>query len=126
MIVGSGIDIIEISRVASAIERNGERFLARVYTQIERDYCEKSKQSSTHYAGRFAAKEAVLKALGTGLSGAIRWVDVEIVPTKDGPPRLNLKAAALERFSEIGAVRSHITISHSRDYAVAMALFESI
>jgi holo-[acyl-carrier protein] synthase len=119
MIVGIGIDIIEISRVEEAIKRNGERFLERVFTQGERAYCEARKLSAMHYAGRFAAKEAAFKALGTGWSGNIRWTDVEVENNDSGAPCLKLHGAALERFQALGATHTHISISHSRDYAVA-------
>jgi holo-[acyl-carrier protein] synthase len=125
MIVGLGVDIIEIERVKAAIERSGERFIKRIFTERERAYCEAHRLSATHYAGRFAAKEAVFKALGTGWSGNIRWTDVEVENVKDGPPRLNLTGAAFERYKEMRVVNAHLSISHSRDYAIATAIFET-
>jgi holo-[acyl-carrier protein] synthase len=124
MIIGTGVDIIEISRIQAAIERNGERFIARVFTAGEREYCQARQLSAMHYAGRFAAKEAAFKALGTGWAGNIRWVDVEVEAT-GGAPRLKLYGGALARFNAMGGSHLHLTISHSRDYAVAMVIMES-
>jgi holo-[acyl-carrier protein] synthase len=125
MIIGTGIDIIEISRVRATIERNGERFIRRVFTEIERNYCAARQMSSvTHYAGRFAAKEAAFKALGTGWAGGIKWTDVSVESNSAGAPSLKLTGEALIRFQTIGARRIHLTISHSQEYAVAMVLFE--
>ena len=124
MIIGLGIDIIEISRIEAAIERNGVRFVNRVFTSNEQAYCEARNPSAVHYAGRFAAKEAAFKALGTGWAGNIRWTDVEVEAAQSGPPRLKLSGAALERFNALGALSAHISISHSREYATAVAVFE--
>ena len=123
MIIGTGVDIIEISRIQAAIERNGERFLTRVFTAGEQAYCQARQLSAMHYAGRFAAKEAAFKALGTGWTGNIRWIDVEVEAT-GGAPRLKLQGGALARFQSLGGVHLHLTISHSRDYAVAIVIFE--
>jgi holo-[acyl-carrier protein] synthase len=124
MIIGVGIDIIEISRVRAAIDRNGERFITRVFTESERAYCKARRPSDIHYAGRFAAKEAAFKALGTGWSGKIKWTDVEVENASSGPPKLRFSGAALERFKAMGATGVHLSISHSRDYAVATAILE--
>lgn len=124
MIIGTGIDIIEISRVRSAIERNGERFIRRIYTEPEREYCAARQASSTHYAGRFAAKEAAFKALGTGWARGIKWTDVSVEPRTGGAPTLKLSGEALLRFQTLGAQRIHLTISHSQEYAVAMVILE--
>jgi len=124
MVIGTGIDIIEISRIQEAIDRNGELFLRRIFTPLEQAYCQARHLSATHYAGRFAAKEAAFKALGTGWAGKIRWVDVE-VQASSGPPQLKFSGAAADRFQLLGATKAHLSISHSRDYAVAMVVFES-
>ncbi|MBI4852093.1 MAG: holo-ACP synthase [Acidobacteria bacterium] len=124
MVIGTGIDIIEISRIQQAIDRNGELFLRRIFSPLEQAYCQARHLSAVHYAGRFAAKEAAFKALGTGWAGKIRWVDVE-VESGSGPPKLKLSGVAAERFESIGATKSHLSISHSRDYAVAMVIFEA-
>ena len=124
MIIGVGIDIIEISRIQEAINRSGERFTRRVFTEGERVYCEARRLSAMHYAGRFAAKEAAFKALGTGWAGEIKWTDVEVVNPGSGPPTLLFSGAALARFQELGATTAHLSISHSRDYATATAILE--
>jgi holo-[acyl-carrier protein] synthase len=124
MVIGTGIDIIEISRIQEAIDRNGELFLRRVFTSSEQAYCQARHLSAMHYAGRFAAKEAAFKALGTGWAGKIRWIDVE-VESGSGPPQLKLMGAAADRFEFLGATKTHLSISHSRDYAVAMVIFEA-
>jgi holo-[acyl-carrier protein] synthase len=124
MIIGVGIDIIEITRIQAAIDRSSERFTRRVFTEGERAYCEARRLSAMHYAGRFAAKEAAFKALGTGWAGEIRWTDVEVVSPASGPPGLKFSGAALARFQELGATAAHLSISHSRDYAVATAILE--
>ncbi|MEW6730950.1 MAG: holo-ACP synthase [Acidobacteriota bacterium] len=124
MIVGTGIDIIEITRIKAAIERNGERFIMRVFTPAERAYCEARQACATHFAGRFAAKEAAFKALGTGWSGNIKWIDVEVEAAINGPPRLKLAGAALVRSEKLGVTNIHLSISHSREYAVATVIFE--
>src|SRR5437879_13822182 len=124
MIVGVGVDIIEISRIKAALERNGERFIARIFTASEQVYCEARRLREMHYAGRFAAKEAAFKALGTGWAGQIRWTDVEVESRESGPPRLKFYGAAFERFQALGTTIAHLSISHSRDYAAATALLE--
>lgn len=124
MIIGTGIDIIEISRIQESIERNGERFIRRIFTEHEQQYCQARQLSAVHYAGRFAAKEAAFKALGTGWAGAIRWIDVEVKNEVGGAPKLYLTGEALVRFQALGATHTHLSISHSRDYAVAMVVFE--
>ena len=94
MIVGMGIDVTEVPRIRAAIEGQGERFLRRVYTQDEVAYCEQFKNKYERYAGRFAVKEAAMKALGTGWSRGVRWVDVEVVRQRGGRPTLALKGEA--------------------------------
>jgi holo-[acyl-carrier protein] synthase len=112
MIDGIGIDIIEIGRIARLVE--APRFCERVFTEAEREYCA-ACVNAERYAGRFAAKEAVAKALGCPL----RWKDVEILPTDAGPPRVRLHGAAAER---LGGRRVLISISHCESYAVAQAM----
>lgn len=114
MIVGIGIDIIEIERVARAVSR--QRFRERVFTEAEREYCD-AASGAERYAGRFAAKEAIAKALGAGLA----WHDVEILRAENGAPLPRLHGEALKR---LGDARVHLSISHSRDYAVAHAVVE--
>lgn len=121
MIQGIGTDIIEVKRIEQSIQRYGQRFLDRIYTAEEQAYCLKHRDSGRHLAGRFAAKEAVVKALGTGLRGIVGWLDIEIVNDSFGKPDVKLS----HRLSEMaGASTFHITISHCHDYAVAFAIRE--
>lgn len=123
-IVGIGTDIVECLRIARMIERHGELFLNRVYTSDEIEYCSSRKAATQHYAGRWAAKEAVLKAMGTGLTGGILWLDIEIRNDSAGRPVLALAGAARERFEELGARRVMISISHCHTHATALAVAE--
>jgi holo-[acyl-carrier protein] synthase len=121
-IFGIGIDVVEVARIATAIERHGEPFLAKLFTVAERGYCALQKKPELHYAARFAAKEAVSKALGTGIGGQAGWLDLEIVRDPSGAPRLLLQGAAAEftkchRISEI-----QISLTHAREYAAANAI----
>jgi holo-[acyl-carrier protein] synthase len=121
-IFGIGIDVVEVDRIASAIGRLGEPFLAKLFTSNERGYCEAQKNSALHYAARFAAKEAVSKALGTGIGSQAGWLDLEITRDPSGAPKLQLQGAAAA-FAE----RNHITeiqisLTHARDYAAANAI----
>jgi holo-[acyl-carrier protein] synthase len=102
MIVGLGVDIAEVDRVRGAIERQGERFLKRLYTAKERAYCEKFKNKYERYAGRFAVKEATMKALGTGWSRGVRWVELEVVRELSGKPTLELKGEARKIADKLG------------------------
>jgi len=124
MIVALGVDIIEIARIEEAFARRGARFRDRIFTQTEIDYCESRGSKFASYAARFAAKEAVMKALGTGWGDGVRWRDIEIV-RGSGAPSVVLSGRALERFREMGAVKVHLTLSHTRDIAIAQVVFES-
>lgn len=109
----------------AAIERT-PRFLERVFTQIERDYCDARGASSfTHYAARFAAKEAAMKALGTGWAQGIAWHDAEITRTEQGAPVLEFHGRAHEIFLELGAARAHLSLSHTREHAIAQVILEA-
>jgi len=125
MIVGLGMDLIEIDRVRAAIERHGERILRRLFTEGERAYCERRGSTPAHYAARFAAKEAAFKALGTGWRGGIAWTDAEVRNERSGKPLLLLHRACEERARELGAVRVHLTLTHARDLAGAVVVLES-
>ena len=124
MIVGMGIDIAEVERVKAAIERHGEAFLRRVYTPRERQYCEKFKNKYERYAGRFAAKEATMKALGTGWSRGVRWVDVEVVRQGGGRPTISLAGEAAKVASALGVERVALSITHTSAQAFAQVIFE--
>ncbi|HEX6126265.1 MAG TPA: holo-ACP synthase [Pyrinomonadaceae bacterium] len=124
MIVSIGIDIVEVYRIAETIERT-PRFIERVYTDAERAYCDaKGAAAAQSYAGRFAAKEAFLKALKTGWRGKITWHDIEILPDELGVPVLNLSGEASTLFAHSGAIRAHLSISHTAEHAVAQVIFE--
>lgn len=125
MIISTGIDLIEISRIEEVFERRGDRFRLRVFTPSEIEYCERLQSRLESYAARFAAKEAAMKALGTGWAEGVGWKDIEVVREPDGVPRLELRGRALERFRELGAARSHLSLAHSRDMAMAQVIFES-
>lgn len=120
-IIGVGTDIIETDRVKLAVERSGSRFLERVYTPAEIAYCEARRDRIACYAARFAAKEAVLKAIGSGLAGC-RWVEVEVSRSRKGPPGVLLHGAAAALAAKRGIGSLHITLSHSREFAVAFAV----
>lgn len=125
MICGVGIDIVEIDRFTRSMERFGERFLQRIFTEGERRYCESRKNSAAqHFAARFAAKEAVFKAFGTGWADGIQWIDVEVVHNPRGAPGIELHRAALERFRLLGATSVFLSISHSRRSAIAQVILE--
>lgn len=124
MIIGIGIDLIEISRIEAALTRYGERFLHRVFTPDEIAYARRKHHPASHLAGRFAAKEAALKALGTGKSGGIRWRDVEILPSPGGKPRIELHGRAQEHLRTLRGRRVHVSISHGRDLAIAAVIIE--
>lgn len=123
-IIGIGTDITECLRIANMIERHGELFISRVYTDQEISYCSTRKAATQHYAGRWAAKEAVLKALGTGWRRGISWRDVEVVSMPSGAPVISLHAGAREVAESQGIKRVHISISHARSHAIAYAIAE--
>ncbi len=123
-IFGIGTDIIECLRIAQMIERHGELFITRVYTQHEIQYCQSRKQATQHYAGRWAAKEAVLKALGTGWRKGISWRDIEIRNDAAGRPKVVLRGGAADVVEQLGITEMHVSISHCRSHATAYALAE--
>src|SRR5262245_2537780 len=120
-IIGLGLDATDIPRIAETIERYGDRFLRRIFTEGEIAYCTRRRVPSIHFAGRFAAKEAAMKALGTGHSHGVLWRDVEVV-RRGGPPRLEFHHGAGRRFTSMGASRSLLTITHSDTVALAEVL----
>jgi holo-[acyl-carrier protein] synthase len=123
-ILGIGTDIIETLRIAHMIERHGELFIRRVYTDHEIAYCADKKAATQHYAGRWAAKEAVLKALGTGWIRGISWRDVEVRHKPGGGPVVALHGGAREVFERQGIHKMHVSISHCRSHATAYAIAE--
>jgi holo-[acyl-carrier protein] synthase len=121
-VFGIGIDIVEVGRFASAIERHGEPFLAKLFTPSERAYCEASKNPAIHYAARFAAKEAVSKSLRTGIGGNAGLHDMEVIRENGGAPGIRLSGAALRFAEEHGITEIQISLTHSKEYAAANAV----
>ena len=124
MIVGIGIDIAEVPRIKAVLEAQKERFLRRVYTPEEMAYCEQFKNKYERYAGRFAVKEAAMKALGTGWSRGVRWVDVEVVRQRGGRPTLSLKGEARKIADGLGVKNIAVSITHTAEQALAQVIFE--
>jgi len=124
MIVGIGIDIIEVDRIRRLTVRHGERFLRRVFTDEEVDYCQRSAHPAQRFATRFAAKEATLKALGVGWQKGVTFRDVEVCVDGLGAPSVRLGGRALEISRERGVKTIFVSLSHGRHYAVAQALAE--
>jgi len=125
MIVGTGIDIAEVDRIAQSIERFGRRFLERVFTSDEIRYCESKANQAERYAGRFAAKEAAMKAIGTGWSRGVTWHDVEVQRLSGSRPTIVFHNKAGEFFRKLGAVRAHLSITHTAETAMALVILES-
>src|SRR5690349_25031203 len=117
-IIGLGIDATDIDRIADTIDRYGDRFLRRVFTDGEIAYCARRRVPAIHFAGRFAAKEAAMKALGTGHTPEVLWRDVEVV-RRGGPPQLLFHRGAGRRLAALGAASSLLTITHSQSLALA-------
>jgi holo-[acyl-carrier protein] synthase len=120
-IIGLGIDATEVDRISDTIDRYGDRFLRRIFTDREIAYCTRRRLPAIHFAGRFAAKEAAMKALGTGHSQGVLWRDVEVVRA-GGPPQLALHGGAGRRLNAIGGHSSLLTITHTDDLAFAQVL----
>jgi holo-[acyl-carrier protein] synthase len=121
-IVGIGTDIVECVRIGRMIEKHGELFLERVFTSREIRYCQGRKHATEHFAGRWAAKEAILKCLGTGWRKGICWTDMEVRNDFQGAPHVFLCGAAKERAQQLDATDIWLTISHCRSFATAYAL----
>ncbi len=126
MIVGLGIDITEIDRIEAAIARHSRAFLERIFTSSEIAYCEKHRNHGERFAGRFAAKEAAMKALGTGWRCGVRWVDIEVVREPSGKPTLKLSGASRDIADRLGVQSIALTITHSGNTALALVVFEKI
>lgn len=124
MIVGTGIDITEVSRIAAAIERYGERFLNRVYTPREIEYCRSKRNASERFAARFAAKEAAMKAIGTGLRRGVTWHDVEVGREPGGRPTILFTGKAAEFAAKLGMKRVALSLTHTEETAMAQVILE--
>jgi holo-[acyl-carrier protein] synthase len=125
MITGIGIDVIQNERIRESIERFGDRFLRRIYTAREAEYCGKCANPAIHYAARFAAKEAAFKALGTGWAAGVKWVDVEVERLPSGKPELHLHGEALVRATSMGATRFHVSLTHDQLVSCAVVVLEA-
>jgi holo-[acyl-carrier protein] synthase len=125
MIVGTGVDIVEVPRVAAAIQRFGGRFLQRVFTPDEVRYCQSKHNAAERFAARFAAKEAALKALGTGWRG-VAWHEVEVRREPGGRPTVAFNGRAREVAARLGATRASLSLSHTREHAIAQVILENV
>jgi len=124
MIVGTGVDIAEVDRVQAAVDRFGERFLKRVFTTEEVRYCLSKANSAERLAARFAAKEAGMKAIGTGLRLGVTWQDVEVVRMPGGRPSLQFHGKAAEFAARIGCTQAHLSLTHTKEQAMAFVILE--
>ena len=118
---GIGIDVVEVERIGSSIDEFGEKFLKRIFTEQERAYCDSQKRPVIHYAARFAAKEAVAKAFGTGIGKDVSWLDMEIVRQPSGEPKVNLSGDGATFAEKIKLVDIKISLTHAEHYAAANA-----
>lgn len=126
MIVGLGTDLVGIERITAVHDRQGIRFLNRVYTPAEQAYCLAAREPGERLAARWAAKEAAMKALGTGWAKGVAFTSIEVIPAGDGvPPRLQLHGAAAIRAQALGATRWHVSLSHSDGLAIATVILET-
>lgn len=124
MIIGSGIDLVEIERIQQAMDRYAQRFLDRVYTAAEQAYCLRKRKSAESFAARFAAKEAGAKALGTGISFGVSWLEIEVVRQRGGRPTLTFHGRAAQIAAHLGVTRSSLSISHTAGLAMASVVLE--
>jgi holo-[acyl-carrier protein] synthase len=124
MIVGTGIDLAEIGRIHKSIHRYGSRFLNRIYTAAEQAYCLRKHNSAESFAARFAAKEAGAKALGTGISQGVNWLEIEVVRERGGRPTLKFHGRAAQIAARLGAVHTALSITHTADLAMASVILE--
>lgn len=124
MIIGTGIDTVEVARFQRFLDEDNQRLLDRLFTPLEQDYCRGKKQAAACYAARFAAKEAFLKALGTGLRDGLGWTEVEVVNDPLGRPELRLHGTALQFLTHRGGNQAHLSLSHDGGHAVAIVILE--
>jgi holo-[acyl-carrier protein] synthase len=123
-IVGIGLDATEIARIDETLRRHGERFMRRVFTDGEIEYCTRRRFAAPHFAGRWAAKEAAMKALGTGHSRGVIWKDIEVV-RRGGPPQLQLHGGAARHAARLGVTRILVTITHCETLAIAQVMLQA-
>jgi holo-[acyl-carrier protein] synthase len=125
MIVGSGIDMVEIPRIQESLNRYGKRFLNRIFTPSEQAYCLRKRNAAESLAARFAAKEAGAKALGTGISRGVSWLEIEVVREPGGRPSIRFHGRAAEFASRLGVARAALSITHTSDLSMASVLLEN-
>ena len=125
MVIGVGTDLIEIARIAQSVDRFGERFLRRVFTPREIEYCRQKKNAAESFAARFAAKEAGAKALGTGISQGVSWLELEVTREPSGRPLLQLTGRAAQIAAQLGVAHISLSLTHARDSALAVVILES-
>lgn len=121
-IFGIGIDVVEVERVHSSIDEFGEKFLQRIFTEGERAYCSAQKRPAIHYAARFAAKEAVAKAFGTGIGKHLSWLDIEVVRQESGEPKIELSGEGAHFAKEKNIANIMVSLTHAEHYAAANAV----
>ena len=124
MIVGTGIDLVEVPRIAAAVERFGERFLNRVFTASEIRYCQSKQNAMERFAARFAAKEAGFKALGTGWRHGVTWKDIEVGREPSGRPTISFSGRAAEFAARLGVRQAALSLSHTSEQAIAHVILE--
>jgi holo-[acyl-carrier protein] synthase len=124
MVVGNGIDLVEIGRIQASVERFGRRFLDRVFTPSEQAYCLRKRRSGESLAARFAAKEAGAKALGTGMSRGVNWLEIEVSREPGGRPTLRFHGRAAEIAASLGVAHISVSLTHGADLALATVILE--
>jgi holo-[acyl-carrier protein] synthase len=124
MLVGTGIDVVEIARIAASIERYGERFLARIFTASEIAYCQRRKNAAESFAARFAAKEAGAKALGTGIQHGVTWTEIEVRRSRGERPTLHFSGRALAIAEKLGVRHVSLSLTHDKNMAIAAVHLE--
>jgi len=121
---GIGVDVVKVDRLSQSLERFGARMETRLFTPGELEYCRRHKEPMPHLAARFAAKEALFKAIGTGLSGGVGWKQAEVLQPGGQQPKLLITGVALDRFRELGCTASHLTLAHDGGLAIACVVIE--
>lgn len=125
MIVGSGVDLAEVDRIEAAIGRHGDRFIARIYTPLEIAYVSRKANKFERFAARFAAKEAAMKAIGTGWRHGVGWHDFEVANLPSGKPTLLFHGAAAEFSKKLGVRNVSLSLTHTKQYGMAIVLLEN-
>ncbi len=125
MIVGSGIDLVEIARIQQSLERFGPRFLNRVFTSAEQAYCMRKRNAAESLAARFAAKEAAAKALGTGISRGVNWLEIEVVREPGGRPNILFHGRAAQIAAQLGVAHAALSITHTATLSMANVVLEN-